>query len=129
ALTSLGVKSGDRIATLSWNHHQHLETYFAVPGIGAVLHTLNLRLHPEELTYIVNHAEDSVAIVDRSLLPLFDQVRSHTKIGRVIVMGDGSDLPAGAMDYEELLQTADASTFDDDAVHDEQSAAAMCYTS
>jgi fatty-acyl-CoA synthase len=129
ALTALGVRPGDRVATLSWNHFQHLETYFGIPGAGAVLHTLNLRLHPEELSYIVNHAEDSVAIVDRSLLPLFDELRAHTNIRRVIVMGDGNELPAGAIDYEELLESADACAFDYDLVDDEHSAAAMCYTS
>src|SRR5262245_27123553 len=71
ALQRLGVKRGDRVATLAWNHHRHLELYCAVPSMGAVLHTLNLRLHPDEIAYIARHAEDSVIAVDRSLLPLF----------------------------------------------------------
>ena len=70
ALRTLGVKEGDRVATLAWNTYRHLEAYFAIPTMGAVLHTLNLRLHPSDLTYIANHAEDSIIITDRSLLPL-----------------------------------------------------------
>src|SRR5215469_5697465 len=64
ALHRLGVREGDRVATLCWNHYQHLEAYYAVPGMGAVLHSLNLRLNPDDLAYIVNHAEDRVLIVD-----------------------------------------------------------------
>src|SRR5690242_11221831 len=63
-LRSLGVRNGDRVATLCWNHHEHVEAYFGIPAAGAVLHTLNLRLHPDDLTYIVNHARDRVLIVD-----------------------------------------------------------------
>src|SRR5262249_27361272 len=77
ALTKLGVKPGDRLATLGWNHYRHLEAYFAVPCIGAVLHTLNLRLHPSELSYIAAHAGDKVIIVDRSLVPLLDGFRKE----------------------------------------------------
>src|SRR5579883_2441405 len=73
ALARLGVKRGDRVATLAWNHHRHVEAYFAVPAMGAVVHTLNLRLHPDELAYIARHAEDSVVLVDRSLQPLLDK--------------------------------------------------------
>jgi fatty-acyl-CoA synthase len=71
ALRQLGVRHGDRVATLCWNHHQHLEVYFAVPCMGAVVHPLNLRLNPDDLAYIVGHAEDKVIIVDQVLLPLF----------------------------------------------------------
>src|SRR5512141_1706805 len=67
ALRALGVEPGDRVATLCWNHDRHLEAYFAVPLLGAVLHTLNLRLHPDELAYIARHAEDQVVLVDESL--------------------------------------------------------------
>ena len=66
---------GDRVATLGWNHGPHLEAYFGIPLMGGVLHTLNLRLHPDELAYIVNHAEDRAVLVDESLLPLWEQVR------------------------------------------------------
>src|ERR1700722_12761472 len=71
ALHQLGIRQGDRVATLSWNHYQHLEAYFAVPCMGAVVHPLNLRLSPDDLGYIVGHAEDKVIIVDQVLLPLF----------------------------------------------------------
>ena len=76
-LDSLGLERGDRVATLCWNHHQHLEAYFGIPSGGAVLHTLNLRLHPDELAYIANHAGDRVVIVDRSLVPLLEQFRDR----------------------------------------------------
>ena len=69
-LRELGVAPGDRVATLCWNHDRHLEAYFAVPLLGAVLHTLNLRLHPDELAYVARHAEDRVVIVDASLVPM-----------------------------------------------------------
>src|SRR5229473_709293 len=71
ALRALGVRDGDRVATFMWNNQQHLEAYFAVPAMGAVLHPLNIRLAPEQITYIANHAEDRVVIVDDSLLPVF----------------------------------------------------------
>ena len=74
ALQGLGVRPGDRVATLGWNHHQHLEAYFGIPLMGAVLHTLNLRLHPDELGFIVNDADDRVVMVDASLLPLWEKV-------------------------------------------------------
>ena len=78
ALHQLGVRPGDRVATLCWNHDRHFEAYFAVPLLGAVLHTLNLRLHPDELAYIASHAEDRVVLVDPSLLPLLEQLpRPH----------------------------------------------------
>ena len=80
ALLDLGVKPGDRVATLAWNHYQHLEAYFGIPLMGGVLHTLNLRLHPDELAYIVNHADDRVVLVDESLLPLWEQVRPRVKV-------------------------------------------------
>ena len=76
----LGVPPGDRVATLAWAGHQHLEAYLAIPSIGAVLHTLNLRLHPDELAYIVNDAEDRVLIVDESLLPLFEKFREQVNV-------------------------------------------------
>ena len=79
ALQKLGVKEGDRVATLCWNHYQHLEIYFAVPCSGAVLHTLNLRLSPDDLAYIVDHAEDKIIIVDQVLLPLFYKFREDRK--------------------------------------------------
>jgi fatty-acyl-CoA synthase len=129
ALRKLGVVEGDRVATLCWNHYQHLETYFAVPGIGAVLHTLNLRLSPDDLAYIVNHASDKVIIVDQVLLPLFDKFKDRIDVRHIIVVQNGvAPIPEGFLSYEALLDTGDASSyipFDGD----ENTAAAMCYTS
>jgi fatty-acyl-CoA synthase len=119
ALKELGLETGDRVATLCWNHYQHMECYFGIPCGGFVLHTLNLRLHPSDLTYIVNHAADRAVVVDRSLLPLLDQFRAETKIEHVFVVEDG---------YEELLAGASPDDWRDPEL-DENEAAAMCYTS
>lgn len=146
ALVKLGVRPGDRVATLSWNHHRHLEAYFAVPCTGAVLHTLNLRLHPSELGYIAAHAGDKVLIVDESLLPLLaDFVKDVKTIERVIVVPDDpageagaprpaippaaarTTIPDGYLDYESLI-AAEERTFAWPAL-DEKSGALMCYTS
>lgn len=129
ALAGLGVKPGDRVATLSWNHQQHLECYFAIPAMGAIVHTLNLRLHPNEIGYIAGHAEDSVVIVDQCLLPLFDKFRAAIKsLKHVIVIRDSAEaLPEGALDYEELVTKASAEyTW---PRLDENTAAMLCYTS
>ena len=129
ALTKLGVKAGDRVATFAWNHRQHLECYLGVPAMGAVVHTLNLRLHPTELAYIANHADDQVVVVDLSLWPLFDKFRGEIKnLRHVLVVRDtGGPAPEGTLDYEAVL--ADASpTFDPPAL-DENAAAMLCYTS
>jgi len=129
ALRGLGVQPGDRVATLGWNHHQHLEAYFAIPTIGAVLHTLNLRLHPDDLAYIVNDAGDRVLLVDESLLPLFEQFRSKVDIDRVVVMArNGVASSGGQADYEELIAAADPARYQA-AECSENDAAAMCYTS
>jgi fatty-acyl-CoA synthase len=128
ALTRLGVKPGDRVATLSWNHYRHLETYYAVPAMGAVVHTLNLRLHPNDLGYIARHAEDSVLVVDRSLLPLFDKFSAQVPGFRhIIVVPDAGPAPEGKLDYEQLL-AAEPDTFDFPKL-DEHTAAMLCYTS
>jgi fatty-acyl-CoA synthase len=119
ALQKLGLDRGDRVATLGWNTYQHLECYFGVPCGGFVLHTLNLRLHPNDLAYIADHAGDRVVIVDKSLLPLLEQFKERTKIEHVFVVEDS---------YEELLATADADEWRDPEL-DENEAAAMCYTS
>ena len=129
ALTALGVQRGDRIATFAWNTHRHFEAYFAIPCMGAVLHTLNVRLFPEQLAYIINHAADSVILVDASLLPVLQRVRSElTTVKHVIVMADGP-IPAGEglLDYERLL--ADAPDRFAWPELDEEEAAALCYTS
>ncbi|AHG89060.1 AMP-dependent synthetase and ligase [Gemmatirosa kalamazoonensis] len=131
ALHALGVRRGDRVATLCWNHRRHYEAYLAVPRMGAVLHTLNLRLHADELAYIVNHADDRVVIVDASLLPLWHRVAPQVRVQHVIVVQEdgpnGSPLPEGAHDYDTLLDAApDSFAF---PALDEHDAAAMCYTS
>ncbi|MGE3508578.1 MAG: long-chain fatty acid--CoA ligase [Vicinamibacterales bacterium] len=128
ALQRLGVARGDRVATLAWTHHRHLEAYLAVPSMGAVLHTLNLRLHPDDLAYIVRDAEDRVLLVDESLLPLLDTVRAQVTIPLVVVFGSGGVTPPGCLDYEMLLANADPSHAVEVAI-DELEAAAMCYTS
>jgi fatty-acyl-CoA synthase len=118
-LRGLGLEPGDRVATLCWNHYQHLEAYFGVPIGGMVLHTLNLRLHPTDVAYIAKHAGDKAVIVDRSLLPLWDAIKDATDIEHVLVVEDS---------YEELLAGADADAWEDPQL-DEEVAAAMCYTS
>ena len=130
ALARLGVRPGDRVGSLAWNNYRHLELYFGVPCSGAVLHTLNLRLHPTEIAYIAQHAEDRFVFVDRALLPLFSQlVGSVRSFERVIVIDDGTThpIPEGALDYEELLAREDGA-FDFPDL-DERSAAMVCYTS
>jgi len=128
ALKKLGVGPGDRVATLCWNHRQHLEAYYAVPMMGAVVHTLNIRLHPSELLYIAQSAEDSVLIVDRSLWKLYEafgpEVRS---LRHVIVVPDAGPAPEGTHDYEALL----AAEHDEYAwpALEENTAAMLCYTS
>ena len=89
ALLQAGIRNGDRVATLMWNQQEHLEAYFGVPAVGAVLHTLNLRLHPEEIAYIVNHAEDRFLIVDATLLDIFEQFRPGVQLERVFVVDHG----------------------------------------
>ncbi|MCE9673164.1 long-chain fatty acid--CoA ligase [Myxococcus stipitatus] len=128
ALKRLGVKPGDRVATLSWNHYRHLEAYFGIPSMGAVVHTLNLRLHPNDLGYIARHAEDTVVLVDRSLWPLFEKfAASVPSIKHVIVIPDAGPAPEGTLDYEALL--AAESTECELPRLDENSAAMLCYTS
>jgi len=129
ALAALGVADGDRVATLCWNHHEHLEAYFGIPSAGAVLHTLNLRLHPDDQTYIVGNAGDKALLVDDVLLPVFEKFRDRVDIGHVIVIPtSGAPVPDSMLDYEKLLAAADPAAFVYRAI-DERQAAAMCYTS
>lgn len=128
ALEKLGVRPGERVGTLCWNHYPHLEAYFGIPAAGAVLHTLNLRLHPDDLAYIANHADDQVIIVDDVLLPLFDQFRDRIKARHIVVISWQGKSNPGTIDYEELLADADDAKFED-RVTDERQASAMCYTS
>jgi fatty-acyl-CoA synthase len=118
-LADLGLQRGDRVATLCWNHQQHLEAYLGVPSGGFVLHTLNLRLHPSDLAYIASHAGDRAVIVDRSLVPLLEQFLPKTAIEHVLVVED---------EYEDLVTTTDPDAYRDPGL-DEREAAAMCYTS
>jgi fatty-acyl-CoA synthase len=128
ALARLGVRPGDRVATLCWNHYRHLELYFGVPAMGAVLHTLNLRLHPNELAYIARHAGDRVVVVDRSLLPLYQKFGPQVpSVERLIVIPDDGPTDNNALDYEQLL-AAESDAYAFPAV-DERSAAMICYTS
>ena len=130
-LDTLGISADGRVGTFGWNSQRHLELYFAAPCTGRVLHTLNIRLFPEQLTYIANHAEDEVVFVDRTTLPLlWTLIDTMTTVQHVVVMDDGGDneIPDDPriLDYETLL--ADASPVDF-SVTDENSAASMCYTS
>jgi fatty-acyl-CoA synthase len=129
ALSRLGVVHGDRVATLCWNHYQHLEIYFAVPCSGFVLHALNLRLSPDDLTYIINHAEDKVIIVDQILLPLFDKFRANINAKHIVVIPNGqAPVPDEFINYETLLESGDETLFNA-FEGDENTAASLCYTS
>jgi fatty-acyl-CoA synthase len=129
ALQRLGLAKGDRVATLSWNHHAHLECYFGIPAAGGVMHTLNLRLSPDELGWIAGDAEDRFLIVDDVLLPLYRQFAGAHRFDKVIVFPySGAPVPDEFIDYEKLLAEADADGFVYPA-HDENDPVAMCYTS
>jgi fatty-acyl-CoA synthase len=135
ALRRLGIEASDRVATFQWNNQEHLEAYLAIPTMGAVLHTLNIRLFPEQLTYVANHAEDRIVLVDDTLVPLLARVAPDLKtVEHYVVVGDGdasalADAVAGAdvLRYDELLASEDDEFPWPDV--DERSAAAMCYTS
>ena len=129
ALAELGVQPGDRVATYAWNTQEHLEAYMAVPTMGAVLHTLNIRLFVEQLVYVANHAEDKVVLVDASLVkPLAELADQLETVEHFVVMGKGAEgeLP-NQLDYEELL-AAQSPGFDYPSLEENQ-AAALCYTS
>src|SRR3954468_22091337 len=124
ALRELGVEEGDRVATFGWNSARHLELYLAVPSMGAVLHTLNIRLFEDDLRYIVGHAEDKVIFLDASLaeqMPRFEGVEHE------VLMPDCPGAREGALDYEQLVEEGDVGFAFPDL--DERSAAAMRYTS
>jgi fatty-acyl-CoA synthase len=133
ALEKLGIQKGDRVGTLAWNHHRHLEIYFAAPGMGAVLHTINIRLSPEHITYIINHAQDKILFVDEDLWPLIEKVKDQlTSVQTFVVMTDKEDLPSTSLEnvysYETLLETGSPEFA---FVHDidENDPAGICYTS
>ena len=132
-LDTLGISSDGRVATFAWNTARHLELYFAGPCTGRILHTLNIRLFPEQLTYIVNHADDEVIFVDRSLLALLAPLLpTFERVKHLVLMDDGKgEIPddlAGheLLDYEQLLAVAQPVDF---GIDDEHRAASMCYTS
>jgi fatty-acyl-CoA synthase len=129
ALTKLGIGEGDRVGTFMWNNQTHLEAYLAIPCMGAVLHTLNIRLFPEQLAFVINHAEDRIIIVDASIAPLLAKVRDQlTTVETIIVKGPGDASVLGdTLDYDELL-AAEQPGFDYPDV-DERAGMAMCYTS
>jgi acyl-CoA synthetase (AMP-forming)/AMP-acid ligase II len=133
ALRGLGVQMGDRVATLAWNGYRHMELYYAVSGSGAVLHTINPRLHPEQIAYIANHAEDQYLFFDLTFLPLIEAVAAHCKtVKAFVLMADRDRMPqetkiANLLCYEDLI----ASNSDEFEwpLFDENSAASLCYTS
>jgi fatty-acyl-CoA synthase len=132
AIDALGVSKDGRVGTFGWNTARHLGLYFAIPGTGRVMHTLNIRYFPEQLIYTVDHAEDEAIFVDRSLLPLFgNYLPQLSGVKHVVVMDDGSpaELPDDPriLRYEELIADADEVDFTD-RVTDERQAAAICYT-
>lgn len=128
ALKSLGVQPGDRVGTFAWNTFRHLEFYYAVPCMGAVLHTVNIRLSPDQLVYIINDAGNRILAVDRDLLPIIEQIRPQlTTVEQVIVMQDAPELGDDYLDYEALL--AAASTEVVWPRLDENHAAGICYSS
>src|SRR5690625_6022952 len=89
-----GIQKGDRVGILAWNHHRHLELYFAAPGMGAVLHTINFRLSPEHIIYIISHVEDKILFIDEDVLPLIEQIKDHlTTVETFVVMSDKEALP------------------------------------
>jgi fatty-acyl-CoA synthase len=128
ALLALGVKPGDRVATLAWSTHRHFELYFAVTGIGAVLHTINPRLHDDQIVWVANHAEDSVLLFDITFADQVAQLAPRmTTVKTVIAMTDATHAPAGVLVYEDLL-AAQSPDFDWPDL-DERSASGLCYTS
>ncbi len=129
ALEALGVEVGDRIATLAWNGYRHFELYYAISGIGAICHTINPRLSAEQMTYIVNHAEDRVLFVDTTFVPIVEAQRADwPKDLKVVVMTDRAHMPEGDyLCYEELLEgQPDARDWPD---FPEETASGLCYTS
>ncbi len=127
ALRALGLEDGDRVATMMWNHHEHLEVYVGAPAAGYVTHTLNLRLHVDDNAYITNHAGDRILVVDKVLWPLAEPLVPRAPFEHVIAVGPG-ETPPGTIDYEELLAAADESAFVERDI-DERAAAGMCFTS
>ena len=133
AISALGVQPGARVATLAWNGHRHLELYYAVSGSAAVLHTLNPRLHPDQVVYIADHAEDQVLFFDLTFLPIIEAVAGRLKTVRhLVAMTDRAHMPASVklpdlLCYEDLLE-AQRDQYDWPSF-DENTASSLCYTS
>jgi len=131
ALAGRGVRDGDRVGTIAWNGYRHLELYYGASGMGAVIHTMNPRLHPSQLIYVLNHAEDRVLFVDLTFLPLVEAVASSLEtVQTFVAMTDRANMPESSLDlvcYEELLEEGEGEyewpTFD------ENTASGICYTS
>ncbi|EKN70239.1 AMP-dependent synthetase and ligase [Neobacillus bataviensis LMG 21833] len=133
SLSKLGVTKGEKVGTLAWNHHRHLEAYFAVPCMGAVLHTINIRLSPQHISYIINHAEDKVLLVDSDILPLLESCAAELKsVKAFIIMTDEKELPETKLSpvyhYEKLLEEANPE-YNYPTDLNENDPAGMCYTS
>ncbi|KAB7709010.1 long-chain-fatty-acid--CoA ligase [Bacillus aerolatus] len=133
ALKTLGIRKGERAGTLAWNHHRHLEVYFAAPGIGAVLHTINMRLSPEHIIYIINHAEDKVLFIDEDIVPLIERIADKLPtVKAYVIMTDQPEMPETTLQpvysYEQLLKAGNP---DEQFITDigENEPAGMCYTS
>src|SRR5579859_2233519 len=131
ALTQAGAQQGDRIATFGWNTYRHFELYYAIPCIGSVLHTLNIRLFAEQLVYIVNNAEDKIIFVDGDLVPTLEKIADQLSTVKLyVIMGDAPGSTgklSPSVDYETFIGSQ-PTTFDWPQL-DENAAAAMCYTS
>ncbi|KGX92559.1 long-chain fatty acid--CoA ligase [Pontibacillus halophilus JSM 076056 = DSM 19796] len=133
ALEQLGVQRGEKVGTVAWNHHRHLEAYFGIPGMGGVLHTINLRLSPKHVAYIINHAEDQVLLIDEDVLPLIEAVKGEiSNVKAFVIMTDDEEVPETTLSpvyhYERLLETGNPEyEFRKDL--DENDAAGLCYTS
>ncbi|MET4847852.1 acyl-CoA synthetase (AMP-forming)/AMP-acid ligase II [Bradyrhizobium japonicum] len=133
ALNRLGMKQGDRVGTLAWNTHRHFEMFYAAPGMGYVLHTINPRLFPEQLVYIINHAEDRLLFIDHATLPLVEAIAPQLKtIEAYVVMSSRERMPetklANVHCYEDLLARENDAGFAWPEF-DEKSASTICYTS
>ncbi|HMI51678.1 MAG TPA: AMP-binding protein [Candidatus Saccharimonadales bacterium] len=128
ALQKYGIRRGDRVATLMWNHRTYLEAYFGIPVVGGILHALNLRSHPDELAYVVNDAQDRFLIVDDVLLPLFEKIKDRVKFDHVLVVPFSGcrTVPHDYDDYEQLMQPSSGTCEYAELSEDEP--AAMCYT-
>ncbi|PIC71297.1 fatty-acid--CoA ligase [Sporosarcina sp. P16b] len=133
ALTQLGMEHGTKVGTFAWNHHRHLEAYFAVPCTGAILHMINIRLSPEHIMYIINHAEDEILLVDEEFFPHLEKMAPMLKtVKHFVVMGDSKDIPETTLEnvhsYEALVENAsDEYEYPEDL--DENTPAGLCYTS